>query len=513
MRTLTPASTLWLVRHELRLSFRDWQAMITAGNRRRFSGAMLILVLFGLALHLPAYAVVARFAGDGVNPDKATLISVSLIVLLYLSLLLSQAMEAVTRSLYSRGDLDLVLSSPVAPRRLFSVRILTNAMLIALIAVVLSAPLIDVLIASAGPRWIAAYGVALSVGFVTGAVAVAITIGLFRLLGPRRTRLVAQVLAAVIGAAFAIGIQVVAIVYYGAFTQKVFVASDEVVTRAPAMESILWWPARAILGDWQALAGVAGIAFTIVATVVLVFAPRLGEHSLAATDLSAGVSRRRRKVRDFLSSTPGWAMRRKEWLLLRRDPWLVSQTLTQLLYLAPPALLLARNFGESTGVFVVVVMVLVTVGGQLAGALAWLTISGEDAPDLVATAPVSAGAVTRAKVEAVMGAVALVLGPLVVGFAILSPYHAVAATLGLACAAASTIRIQLWFRVQAKRSHFRRRHTSSRIATFGEALVSFSWAGAAGLAAVGTWFAAVCVTLALLILLGVRSVSPRKAVA
>ena len=123
MSALKPASTLWLVRHELRLSFRDWQAMITAGNRRRFSGAMLILVLVGLALHLPAYAIVARFGGDGVNPDKATLISVSLIVLLYLSLLLSQAMESVTRSLYSRGDLDLVLSSPVAPRRLFSVRI------------------------------------------------------------------------------------------------------------------------------------------------------------------------------------------------------------------------------------------------------------------------------------------------------------------------------------------------------------------------------------------------------
>ena len=179
----------------------------------------------------------------------------------------------------------------------------------------------------------------------------------------------------------------------------------------------------------------------------------------------------------------------------------------------PPAVLLWHNYAYGGAAAIILVPVLVMASGQLAGGLAWLTISGEDAPDLVATAPVSAGAVTRAKVEAVMGAVALVLGPLVVGFAILSPYHAIAAALGLACAAASTIRIQLWFRAQAKRSHFRRRHTSSRIATFGEALVSFSWAGAAGLAAVGTWFAVVCITLALLILLGVRSVSPRKATA
>ena len=513
MNAAAPASLVWLARHELRLSWRDWQAMVTAGNRRRFRAAIVILACLGLALHLPAYAIVARFGADGANPDKATLVSVSLIVLLYISLLLSQAMETVTRSLYSRGDLDLVLSSPVSPRRLFSVRIATNGLLIAIVAVVLSAPLIDVLAIAGGPRWLAAYGVAISFGFAAAAVAVAITIGLFRLLGPRRTRLVAQVIAAVIGAGFAIGIQVVAIVYYGTFSQRVFVASDAAIANLPSAASFLWWPARAILGDWLALAGVVAVALAMLGLVMLVFAPRLGEHSIAATDLSARIGRRRRRRRDFHGGSPAAAMRRKEWLLLRRDPWLVSQTLTQLLYLVPPALLLARNFGESNGVLVVVVMVLVTVGGQLAGALAWLAISGEDAPDQVATAPVPAGAVTRAKVEAVMGAIAMVLGPLVVGFALLSGRHAVAAALGMACAAASTIRIQLWFRAQAKRNHFRRRHTSSRIATFGEALVSFSWAAAAGLAAAGTWLAAVSAVIALLILVGVRSVSPRKAAA
>jgi ABC-2 type transport system permease protein len=162
---------------------------------------------------------------------------------------------------------------------------------------------------------------------------------------------------------------------------------------------------------------------------------------------------------------------------------------------------------------VVVVMVLVTVGGQLAGALAWLAISGEDAPDLVTTAPLPAGAVIRAKVEAVTGALVLALGPLVVGFAFFSPFHAVAAAIGIAFAASSTMQIQLWFRAQARRSYFRRRHTSSRIATLAEAMSSFSWAAAAGLAAAGTWLAAISVVIALLILAGARSVSPRKALA
>ena len=268
--------------------------------------------------------------------------------------------------------------------------------------------------------------------------------------------------------------------------------------------------ARAILGDPLALMAVLIVGFALLAVVIAIFAPRLGEHSIAATDLATPI-RQRRTRRRFATTSQAAALRRKEWQLLRRDPWLVSQTLTQLFYLIPPALLLMRNFGNSTGTLVVVVMVLVTVGGQLSGALAWLAISGEDAPDLVATAPIMPIAITRAKVEAVMGATGMALAPLLLCFALISPYHAVVALIGIAVAAGSTIQIQLWFRVQAKRSNFRRRHTSSRIATFAEALTSFSWAAATGLAATGSWLAAISAAIALAILLGARSVSPRKA--
>ncbi|HVZ13526.1 MAG TPA: permease [Bauldia sp.] len=501
----------WLARNELRLSWRDWQAMITAGNKRSLGTALTVLLVVGLVLHLPAYAMLGPVGKAGIHEDVASLISVSLIVVLYTSLLLAQAMETVTRTLYSRGDLDLVMSSPVSPRRLFAVRIFINALLVAMMAVLLSSPLIDVLILTGGWHWLSAYVVSIAVGLTAGGLAVAITIGLFRLLGPRRTRLVAQVVAAIIGAAFAIGIQVMAILYYGQLNRRVFAVSSETAAAAPPAGSLLWLPARAVLGDPLSLLVVALAGLVILGAVILVFAPRLGEHSLAATDLPS--LRGRARSHRFDPGSPATAMRRKEWRLLRRDPWLVSQTLTQLLYLIPAALLLMRNFGQATGVLIVIVMVLVTVGGQLGGALAWLAISGEDAPELVATAPVSPRAVTRAKIEAVLGAIAAVLGPLVVALAFLSPLDALMTAIGLLFAALSTIRIQLWFRSQAKRSNFRRRHTSSRIATFGEALVSFSWASAAGLAAAGTWFAAISVASALLILAAVRAVSPRKAAA
>ncbi len=281
-----PGSILWLAAHELRLARRDWLAMLTAGSRRRLSTAMTVLVIIGLALHLPAWAIVARFAGDGTNPDKASLVSVSLIVLLYISLLLSQALELVTRTLYARGDLDLVLSSPVSPRRLFSVRIGVNAALIAMIAVVISMPFVDVLTLAGGPRWLAAFGVAIGLGVAAAALAVAITIGLFRLLGARRTRLVAQIVAALIGAGFAIGIQVFAIIYYGTMVRPAMIIAQKAIAGLPGVDSPLWWPARGILGNWAAMAAVLAICFAILAVVMAVFAPRLGEHSIAATDLA-----------------------------------------------------------------------------------------------------------------------------------------------------------------------------------------------------------------------------------
>jgi ABC-2 type transport system permease protein len=91
-----------------------------------------------------------------------------------------------------------------------------------------------------------------------------------------------------------------------------------------------------------------------------------------------------------------------------------------------------------------------------------------------------------------------------------SPRDALAAALGVGTAALSATLIQLWFRTQARRKHFRRRQTSSRIATFAEAFSSISWAATAGLAATGRWQALITATVAIGILFGARTISPRK---
>jgi ABC-2 type transport system permease protein len=203
-------------------------------------------------------------------------------------------------------------------------------------------------------------------------------------------------------------------------------------------------------------------------------------------------------------------LRRKEWLLLWRDPWLMSQSLMQLLYLLPPFFLLSRMFyGEGNGA-ALLVPVLIMAAGQLAGGLAWLAISGEDAPDLIATAPVTAARVWRAKAEAVAGGMAIVFGPIVVGLAILDPVLGVITVCGITIAGIAATLIQFWFRAQVKRSLFRRRHVSSRIATFAEALSSIIWAGAGAVAVVSLWFAIFPGAVALAVLPVAWLLSPKR---
>jgi len=508
---VSSAGTLsWFAQHESRLAWRDWLSMVTAGRRRRLRTVVIALGVFVACMHLLALSMVGRFAGI-VDPDKAALVVITGCALLSWSLMASQAMESVTRAFYARADLDLILSSPVAARKIFQVRIATVALSVVLMAILLSAPFINVLAMLGGPRWLAAYGVVVAGGAMAAAIAVALTVALFRTIGPKRTRLVAQVIAAVIGATVLISLQVAAILSYGTISRFAFLQSDTLVALAPAVESVFWWPARAILGDPTALVAVLGVGGVLLIAVIAAFSPWLGDNAIAASNVADSPARRQHRALAFRHVSPKRTLRRKEWTLLKRDPWLVSQTLMQMLYLLPPALMLWRGFSDGIDGLVLLVPVLVMAAGQLAGGLAWLAISGEDAPDLVATAPVSAGQIVRAKVEAVMGAIALVFAPFVVVVTWLSPWHAAVGVTGIAAAAASATIIQLWFRAQAKRSHFRRRQTSSRMATFAEAFSSITWAATAALAAAGAWIAAITAAIAIAILLGAWLVSPARA--
>jgi ABC-2 type transport system permease protein len=506
-----PGTMMWFARHELRLAWRDWLGIMTAGGRTRARTLAVALVVFAAIVHLVAFSMVARFAGVALDPDKTALVVVTGSAFLSWSLMLSQAMESVTRAFYTRSDLDLLLSSPIASAQAFAVRIGAIAVSVTAVAMLLAAPFINVLAALGGARWLLAYVAVAALGATAVAVAALLTTALFRMIGPKRTRLVAQIVAAVIGAGFVIGLQLAAITSHGTLSRLAILASEPIVARAPDLDSIVWWPARAVLGNLGAVAGLLGAGILVLGAAVSVVAPRFADCAIAAAGAIPAVTQRRHPVAGFRRASPQAVLRRKEWTLLRRDPWLVSQTLMQLLYLLPPAFLLWRGFGGENGSQILLVPVLVMAAGQLAGGLAWLAISGEDAPELVATAPLTAGNILRAKVEAVMGSILLVFAPFILALALVAPLFALVAGIGIAIAAASATQIQLCFRAQAKRSAFRRRQTSSRVATFAEAFVSIAWAATAALAATGTSLAAMPGVVAVGILASAHLFNPQRA--
>ena len=504
-----PGSWLWLARHEGRLAWRDLRYLMTGGGRWRGRNVIIVFILLALGLHLIAFGVVGRHAHMTLDVGTRGFTSITGSFLLIFFLLLSQALEQVTRLFYGRGDLDLFRSSPASLRRIFVIRVLSIAVSTTMMALVIALPAINVLALFGGPHWFTGLGIAVAAAATTTGIALAMASILFDTLGPKRTRFASQVASAIVGSAFIIGIQAVAILSIGTLSPNTLFGSDLVLARMPEADSALWIPARALLGS------VPDLAITVVAAALILTVPmvllsgRLGGYAIATASVHHGGNRRAWSTRLFRTTSSRQLLQRKEWVLLFRDPWLASQTLMQLLYLIPAALLLWRFYGDSRGALIVLAPVLTMAAGQLAGGLAWLAVSGEDAPDLIATAPVSPTQNLVAKVEAVLIAVLAIFAPFLIGIFSHSWTMALIVATGILVSAFSSTLIQIWFRSQARRRYFRRRQTSSRIATFAEAFSSVAWASAAALAANQSWYWVAPAIIAMLVLVGAHSIRPR----
>jgi ABC-2 type transport system permease protein len=506
-----PATTLWFVRHELLLTWRDWMAMMTAGRSAREHIVTAGVMVFVALLHLLAYAVLREPLAAGIVADKGTLVFLAGTAVLSFSLMLSQAIESITRAFYSRADLDLILSSPASARKLFAVRVAAIVLSTSSLSLFLTGPFINMAVVLDGSRWLVVYPVIVAMSAIATAAGLLITVAMFRTVGPKYTRFVAQVVAAVVGAFFLISTQVAAILYFGSYLRTAVFSSDAVVAWMPAATSPVWLPVRALLGEPAAAAVFGAMALAALAVTVGVLAGGFSRWVVEA----AGVAETRRlqakTARPFRAFSARRTLRMKEWQLLGRDPWLVSQSLMQIFYLIPPALMVWQSYGDHGGALVILVPILVMAVGQLSGGLAWLAVSGEDAPDLMASAPVPRGAITVAKIEALLVVIGTLAAPFVLFIAFLNPWAAAATAGGVGLAAASAVLIQLWHKTDAPRSSFRRRQTASKAATFCEAFSSIMWAGTALLVAAGSWFAALFGALAVCVLVVAWLTSVRQA--
>ena len=297
--------------------------MMTAGERTRERVMLMFVALFVAGLHWLGVEVLrpVLVEGKGLVSSKAALVLVAAIALLAFFMMLSQALESVTRAFYARSEMELILTSPAAAENAFAVRIWALTVTTASMSTMLIAPFINVATVIDQPGWLAAYAVMIALAMVATALAVWVMVALFAAIGAKRTRLVAQIVAAIVGASFLIGIQVAAILSANSLSRTSLLTDEDLLQSLPGADSWLWLPVNAAQGGPLSLALLLGAAvfslwFTIHPTAPTFAARIIAATSLADQEKPAGPARafrqrspRRRCAPGSGSSscaTPGW---------------------------------------------------------------------------------------------------------------------------------------------------------------------------------------------------------------
>jgi ABC-2 type transport system permease protein len=470
----------FLLSHELRLAFR------TRKDKQRVA-RMLLLGVLALVLFGFGWMIATVMAQVQPSLAPAVLVLVTAAIAFIGTLMLGHALIAATDAVYTRGDLDLLLSSPFSPWTVMTVRALAVAVQVATTYLVMISGLLVSLAIMGAWKWLSIGPALVGLALLMTGGGLVIAMLLFATIGPRATRVAAQVIGAFVGASI-----------FLAFQAQNLAPRDE---RGEAMVRLLerltavdlpathplFVPARAFLGDPQALGvwTIAGVA--VFALAAFWFSRRFASDAAAVLALGPKKRAAGKTARPFRGGVMASLMR-KEWRLIARDPVLLSQILLQLIYMAPLLFILYRSSadgGMDPGLFGLMAGAITAISASLAAALAWITVSAEDAPDLIAAAPVERRVVERGKLIAAVTPVALLAAGAAIGLARMDVMAGAWTFAGSIAAAISAGYVGVWHQEPGARKDFRRRPRASWTAQLGQGFVAIGWAGAAGLAASG----------------------------
>jgi ABC-2 type transport system permease protein len=464
-----PGSAFWLLQHELRMF---WFNNGRRGKRRNWLAPFLVALWLGL--HGLAIFLLRKMpeAPESVLPFVAMGATVLLVVLA--TFMFSSGLKGSVDSLFERGDVDLLLSSPLPSRSIFTVRLGAIILGVALVYLALAAPVVNAGLFIGHPEWLAVYVVIMAWAVIWCALAMLLTLLLVRVLGARKTRVVAQVISAIAGALLFLLAQAQNLAPNGRPEALQAMIADHIKPGSVfAPDSALWWVGHAVTGSAVHLLGLACAAI-----VLFLFTVHF-THGFFVRGLQQAVSTARARGKPVATAQGRFGQSllqvvlRKEWRLIARDPHLLSQVLLQLLYLLPLGFLVLRSEEHAAPS---VAAGLTMLAASLATSLTWIIVAAEDAPDLLQASPAAMRGVRRAKVAAaVIPILALVAIPLAWAVAhdaatgLLMCFTVVAATL---CAALTG----LWQGRPASRSSFQRRTKGNWIATVIDLVGTVGWA-------------------------------------
>lgn len=400
----------WLLMHELRLWWRELRGKwILLG----FAIVIELLLLFSLIVSWFLFSRLGQRLS--LNPVPEPIFWGAVVLWLFAFFYgFTVAMENSITSLFDRGDLDLLVSSPISSQVIFASRLLGVALKVFLGIALFVAPVSLLFPAIGAYELLGVYPALVGLSLVVASLAMLLTLWLVRLLGARRARTFAQILTAMLAALVFLGFQLPNLLQGTPVNSATTIVDLQTWLgdhRWLNAQSWLWFPVQAIFFQPTAvcltllLSG--GLAwFTVVA---------LHHSFISGTQQSVTVKQSRsRRIQDTHFTTGFNRMvLLKEWRIIGRNPYLISQTLLSILFLIPFLVIVLRGNSQSfANLSTLVTSALPLIGGNLTSALTLLCVSGEEAPDLLKSSPIQGTKLRRLKLLAALIPVWLLLSPI-----------------------------------------------------------------------------------------------------
>lgn len=470
-----PGSAPWLLRHELRLF---WRSALASGKNsglgrsrwRMIGGALLVWLI----MHGGVYLILrASRAASGAPPQQLVVVAGAVLLAAFL-FMLSSALKSSVEALFDRGDMDLLLSSPLPSRSIFTVKLAGIVVGVTALYLFFLAPFAHMGMLLGQFRWLAVYPVLLAMAAIAASIAMLLTLALVRLLGARRTRVVAQVIGAVAGALLFLLSQAGNLMSRDGGDAAPS-AMEKMIRAGATIEthSLVWLPARAALGQPAEVALLAALGL-LAAWLTVGLTHRFFVRGLQQAADTGLAPAQRGTIHYRFDRSLFETVVVKEWRLIRRDPQLISQVLLQLLYLLPLCLLV---FTRNATQFAAIGAGLTMLCGSLSAALAWIILLAEDAPDLLQSSPANARTVRAAKLCAAVGPVLLLASAPLAWVTLQYPRAGLCVVLTVIGAAVSSSLITAWTGRPATRSEFTSRGKRNLATSLLEVCNLLCWAG------------------------------------
>jgi len=462
-----PGSLLWLVRHDLLLTWRRVRAVF---GKMPLWKILTIMLCGFFSLHLLAAPLALKITREiGIGGIALAMASGAMFVIPWQ---ISQGISQSARILYSRGDLDLFLGSPISARVVAASHTLAMTIESTISIGIFLIPIVNIFAYEAGARWLIVYPVIFASALFSAAIGLAITVGLFAIFGPKRTYAAAHIVSTLIASVFILGLQVMQMMPER--TREKIMS----VIRIPGWgefvddrDGLFWLPVRAALGETPDLLAWFALAIGSYVLVAILLGPiflRSAAHS-AGQAAAVGSLHHPRQDRPFRRGVAP-ALSRKELQLLGRDTGAMSQLFLQMAYTAPISFIIWASAREDAPVAMAIAPTIVMIACHLSAALTWLALSSEDAPQLMASAPITRHEIHRRKLEAVCGPLLIVITLPILWLGIYEPRNAAITACFALAGGACTALLNVWNPLPGRRVDLMRRHAPSKLVALMEHL-------------------------------------------